>query len=364
MSTIKVDSIKSSDGNTDLLTLSNGSVSGVNFGRRNLIINGAMQVAQRGTVSITTNSWGGVDRFQTFVNDTGATVSTSQSSNAPDGFANSVRIETTTAGSFPSSAYNLFGTRFEGQDLQHLAYGTSSAKTITASFWVRCSQTGTVNLEIRNEDTSRHNIAQYTIDSANTWEYKTLTFSGDTVGSIPNVTTGEVYFLHWLKSGSDFTGGTAPTNGFVSAVNSNFGEGATVDIISGVGRYIEFTGVQLEVGSVATPFEHRSYGEELALCMRYYNRLGLFYQRFYSSSLGSVNPDLVDTVTFPPMRDAPVVNPYTDSAYSSSGSTNTSSTTQTITNISISSMNVQADRTGSGAGAVSTQAYLELVSEL
>jgi hypothetical protein len=244
------------------------------YGIRNLIINGAMQVDQRGAVSITnTNGYGGPDRFMAWVNNSTATVQVSKSNNAPDGFSNSYRIEITTAGNFSNAAaYNIWGQLLEGQNLQGLAFGTASAKTVTASFWVRSSQTGTVNLEWRNNSASRHNVSSYTINSADTWEYKTITLTGDTVGSITNGNTLGAYLIHWMKGGSDFTGGTVPTNGFVTLSSSNYAEGATVDIISGVGRYIEFTGVQLEVGSTATPFEHRSYGEELSLCQRYYTK--------------------------------------------------------------------------------------------
>ena len=239
---------------------------------KNLIINGAMQVAQWGNVSINdVNAYGGPDRFVTWVNGTTATVNVSQSNNAPDGFANSYRIETTSAGNFNAgSSYQIWGQIFEGQNLQGLAFGTSSAKTVTASFWVRSSQTGIMNIEFRNQSASKHNISQYTISSANTWEYKTITFTGDTASGFANSNALGAYLIHWGKSGSSFNTGTAPTNGWVNLSATNFAAGATLDYISGVGRYIEFTGIQLELGDTATPFEHRSYGEELARCQRYY----------------------------------------------------------------------------------------------
>jgi hypothetical protein len=276
MSQLNVDTIKKADGTGNLsVPAETGTVvttASPSLGRRNLIINGAMQVAQRGTVSNNdTNKYGGPDRFITWVNGTLGTVEISQSTNAPDGFSNSYRIETTSAGNYSdSAAYEIWGQVFEGQNLQGLAFGTSSAKTVTASFWVRSSQTGNINLEWRNNSASRHNVAQYTINAAGTWEYKTITFTGDTVSGIANNNASGAYLIHWMKSASNYTGGTVPTNGFVTQSSSNMAEGATVDIISGVGRYIEFTGVQLEVGSVASTYEHRSYGEELALCRRYY----------------------------------------------------------------------------------------------
>ena len=239
---------------------------------KNLIINGAMQVAQRGNVSINdVNAYGGPDRFVTWVNGTTATVNVSQSNNAPDGFANSYRIETTSAGNFNAgSSYQIWGQIFEGQNLQGLAFGTPSAKTVTASFWVRSSQTGIMNIEFRNSSASKQNISQYTISSANTWEYKTITFTGDTASGFANSNALGAYLIHWGKSGSSFNTGTAPTNGWVNLSATNFAAGATLDYISGVGRYIEFTGIQLELGGTATPFEHRSFGDELARCQRYY----------------------------------------------------------------------------------------------
>jgi hypothetical protein len=161
---------------------------------------------------------------------------------------------------------------FEGQNLQGLAFGTPSAKTVTASFWVRSSQTGIMNLEFRNQSAIKHNIGQYTISSANTWEYKTITFTGDTASGFANSNALGAYLIHWGKSGSSFNTGTAPTNGWVNLSNPNFAAGATLDYISGVGRYIEFTGIQLELGDTATPFEHRSYADELARCQRYYEK--------------------------------------------------------------------------------------------
>ena len=239
---------------------------------KNLIINGAMQVAQRGNVSFNdANGYGGPDRFMAWVNGTTATVNVSQSNNAPDGFANSYRIETTSAGNFNAgSSYQIWGQLFEGQNLQGLAFGTPSAKTVTASFWVRSSQTGIMNIEFRNQSAIKHNISQYTISSANTWEYKTITFTGDTASGFANSNALGAYLIHWGKSGSSFNTGTAPTNGWVNLSTTNFAAGATLDYISGVGRYIEFTGIQLELGDTATPFEHRLYGEELSLCHRYY----------------------------------------------------------------------------------------------
>ena len=330
---------------------------------RNLIINGAMQVAQRGTVSFSdTNGYGGPDRFMTWVNNTTATVQLSRSNNAPDGFSNSYRIETTTAGNFSNtSAYHIWGQTFEGQTLQGLAFGTASAKTVTASFWVRSSQTGTVNLEWRNNSASRHNVSSYIINSADTWEYKTITLTGDTVSSITNDNTLGAYLIHWMKGGSSWTGGTVPTNGFVAQSSSNWAEGATVDIISGVGRYIEFTGVQLEIGEQATPFEHRSYGDELARCQRYCTVLtspsGQFmYRDYYSTDTMVTEAEMPVT-----MRVTPSIT--------MTGSGGTSSTGFTYINLAatptLAAVNPQAISVFRGvASSARTYIYLASTGEL
>jgi hypothetical protein len=324
---------KVQDGSIGTADLASGAVTAAKLnvgqigGRRNLIINGAMQVAQRGTVSFNdANGYGGPDRFMAWVNGTTGTVNVSQSNNAPDGFSNSYRIETTSAGNFSAGgSYQIWGQLFEGQNLQGLAFGTSSAKTVTASFWVRSSQTGIMNIEFRNNSASKHNISQYTINSANTWEYKTITFTGDTVSGFANSNALGAYLIHWGKSGSSYNTGTAPTSGWVSLSSTNFAAGATLDYISGVGRYIEFTGIQFEVGDTATPFEHRSYGEELALCQRYFQRkvVPQDYNDSLNNSAQYSSFDLANT-----MRANGTVSVRTQIRYWTSG--NAANTTPTL----------------------------------
>jgi hypothetical protein len=281
MSTIKVDSIKSSDGNTDLLTLSNGSVSGVNFGRRNLIINGAMQVAQRGT-SFTHSDTYWTDRWHRSWSLNGA-LDIEQSTDAPVGFDKSLKVtvDTTSTDNFNGTEYFAVGQYIEKKDIQQLAYGTSSAKAITVSFWVKASSTATYSVGLRakfgSAGTDYYTASRsFTINSTNTWEYKTLTFSGNQTDYV-NWDWGDDYGIavNFALSVGDTIGNTYDDgewhtgNGFgltSATTGSNF---ATLSS----GETIQFTGVQLEVGSVATPFEHRSYGEELALCQRYYQNL-------------------------------------------------------------------------------------------
>jgi len=258
---------------------------------RNKVINGAMQVAQRGTSSagFTTGGYYTIDRFKTN-NDTMGTHTLTQAADGPDGFTSSYKIEVTTADASPAAADNLgFDYRFEGQDLQLLKKGLASAESVTLSFWVKSSTTGTYNLEFDHYDGSRHVVTDYTVDTAATWEYKTITFVGDTSGAITNSNAGAARLIWWLGAGTNFTSGTRATS-WATTVNANKAVG-NVNLADTIGNYFQITGVQLEVGDTATPFEHRSYGQELALCQRYYQVLPvdsgsdfLLCSRFYDTS--------------------------------------------------------------------------------
>ena len=241
-------------------------------GRRNLIINGAMQVAQRGTSEPGINSSGyyTADRHNILLSGLGEWTQTRET-DAPDGFANSLKLECTTKDESPATGdFLLMRYQLEGQDLQHLKKGTSSAESVTASFWVKSNKIGTYVFELLDKDNSnRHINKSFTVDASGTWEYKTITFEGDTTGAFDSDNAASLQLDIWLGGGSDFTGGSslqtswgvyAPTDRAVGNVN----------LADTVGNYFQITGLQLEVGDTATPFEHRSYGEELALCQRYY----------------------------------------------------------------------------------------------
>jgi hypothetical protein len=246
---------------------------GFNTGRRNLIINGAMQVAQRGTQStgITTTGFRTVDRFRTSLSSLG-TWTEDQATDAPDGFSNSFKLTCTTADASPAAgdvAYIRY--MFEGNELQGLAYGASSAKALTLSFWVKSNKTGSASIQLLQNDNSSKNISpSYTISSANTWEYKTVSIPADTAGNIDNDNGPAVSLIWWLNSGSTYSSGSTQTSwATYSAADSN---PANLGVGGATSDYFQITGVQLEVGTNASDFEHRSYGEELALCKRYYQR--------------------------------------------------------------------------------------------
>jgi len=245
---------------------------------RNLIINSAMQVAQRGTsaTSVSTEGYKCVDRFRWNMDDTSAVFTLSQSTDVPtgEGFSNSFKAEVTTADTSLAAANQIrFEYRFEGQDVQQLAKGTSNAKKVTLSFWVKAFQTGTYVINLQDTDNTRLIAATYTVDASGTWEYKTVTLDGDTSGALTSDANLSLV-LHWyLGAGSNYTSGTLATS-WESVTNANRAVGQTVDITASTSNYWAITGVQLEAGDTATPFEHRSFGQELALCQRYYAKSG------------------------------------------------------------------------------------------
>ena len=241
-------------------------------GRRNIIINGAMQVAQRGTSFTLENASAKypVDRF--FVQDVNSSsgeATVSQSTTAPTDFKNSLKIDVTTADtSLAAGDQYKIEYRIEGQDISHLNFGTSSAQTVTLSFYIRSNKTGNTSVALLNNDNDRAYVATFTIDSANTFERKEITIAGDQSGTWLD-TNGIGLRLRWGSFGSTFQ--TSSVNQWqanqVMSTNSS-----PINFFDSTDNELYLTGVQLEVGT-ATPFEHRSFGEELALCQRYFKRI-------------------------------------------------------------------------------------------
>jgi len=240
---------------------------------RNLVINGAMQVAQRGTSStgIANNSFL-VDRFKIDLGDAEDQLSLNceQSTDAPAGFTTSLKYTVGTAETtLDSDEFARVMTLLEAQNFQHLEFGTSGAKSLTLTFYVKSSVTGDYNMTFYQDDATGQIYSQsYTINAANTWEKKTITISGNTVSAIAN-DNGIGFYLWWgLSAGSNFKGGGFQQWGSWAA--NRILHGQTADVITTANATWQLTGVQLEVGEQATPFEHRSYGDELARCQRYY----------------------------------------------------------------------------------------------
>ena len=239
---------------------------------RNLVINGAMNVAQRGTSVASLSStatYSTCDRFMVQYGSSG-TFTESQSTTAPSGFSNSLKLDCTTADSSPN--YLLISQRIEGQNVQHLNKGTSSAVSPTLSFYVRSSKTGTYQVNLRDIDNTRIIGATYTISSADTWEQKIITFAGDTTGAFDNDNAASLDIEWWLASGSTYNSGAVPT-AWEAAANGDRAAGLNVAIGASTSDDFHITGVQLELGEQATPFEHRSFADDLALCQRYYQRI-------------------------------------------------------------------------------------------
>jgi hypothetical protein len=242
------------------------SAAGTGFAFRNRIINGAMEIDQRNAgAAVTSDNAYPVDRFLIALGNDG-TVSVQQDTTAPVGFKNSVKLTVTTADtSLGANQYTQFRQAIEGLNLSDLNWGTSNAKPITLSFWVRSSLTGTLSGSIRNSAGTRSYVFTYTISSANTWEYKTITIPGDTTGTWLTTNGVGMFVSFDLGSGSTFQGAA----GSWTAGNYWSSPGST-PVIGTLNATWFITGVQLEVGSVATPFERRLYGQEVALCQRYF----------------------------------------------------------------------------------------------
>ena len=236
---------------------------------RNLIINGAMNVAQRATSVASVSSSGVYRTVDRFFNDLGSsgTFTVSQASDSPTGFANSFKLDCTTADASPD--YHLFLQKIEGQNLQQIAKGTSSAQPITLSFYVKSNKAGTYSVNARDRDNDRFCYKSYTIDSANTWERKSVTFPADTTGALDDDNANSMDIEWWVAAGSTYNSGTT-TGAWGSNVNANRAAANTVNIGTSTDDEWLITGVQLEVGEQATPFEHRSFGDELSLCKRYF----------------------------------------------------------------------------------------------
>jgi len=241
---------------------------------RNLIINGAMQVAQRGTGPFT-NASGGyqtVDRFQ-LSGTMGGSFTLEQASDAPSGsgFRKSFKALAPTGFASPtSSASARIITSLEGQNLQQLLKGTADAVSVTFSFWVKAVVTGTYIFEVYDDDNNRTISTAYSISASNTWEKKIITISGDTSGVLDNTNGSSLSIVWWIGAGSNFTSGTLNTV-WSSTVTANRAVGQ-VNAVASNNDAFYITGVQLEVGDTATPFEHRSYGDELQRCQRYFEK--------------------------------------------------------------------------------------------
>ena len=246
----------------------------ISAGRKNLIINGDMRLAQRATsATVANDTFATVDRFKTWINYNSGTHLMSQESDAPPGFSKSVKYTS----SATTAQYHIFQQDIEANNLSHINAGTNDALPLTLSFWVKSNRPSTYNLDIINDAGSHHIVKQYTIKQSGVWEHKVIHIPPQTVGGAMTIDDTVGYGLYWWLGGSSSYNGTALTDNWVSFLSSRRNEGGNATLDSG--DYWMITGIQLEVGRNATDFEHRSYGEELALCQRYFQKKKIGYGR-------------------------------------------------------------------------------------
>lgn len=244
-------------------------------GRKNLLHNGAMQVAQRGASSAGITNGAGLcytaDRWACYTAGVG-TWTQSVESDAPtgSGWRKSLKMLITAGheATVGASDYVVVNQVIEGQNLQSVKKGTASAEPLTLSFWTKSNKTGNYIASLFDADNSRRVSATYTVASSATWEQQTITFPADTTGAFDNDNAGSLHCQFFLTAGTDYTSGTLATT-WEANVSANIAPGIT-NLAASTNNYWQVTGVQLEVGSAATGFEHKSYGTELAECQRYY----------------------------------------------------------------------------------------------
>ena len=314
-----------------------------NFGFKNRIINGAMVIDQRNagaSVTPTTNQYL-VDRWQAVLSQA-SKYTVQQSSTAPTGFVNSLKITSSSAYSLLAGDFFQIQSRIEGYNTSDLGFGTASAATVTLSFWVQSSLTGTFGLFLVNDAGNRLYGTSYTINAANTWEQKTITIAGDTSGTWATTNSTGIRIAWSLGYGSTYTGVTPNVWG-----NSGlFVPSGCVNVLGTNGATFYITGVQLEKGSTATSFDYRPYGTELALCQRYFYRLS-GSGAFYSSGVCRGTTVLTSNVVFATtMRTAPSAFTQTGTAsdygiLTGSGSTTTCSAVPFIDDSSQNSARVE-----------------------
>lgn len=261
-----------------VLSAESGETSGLKWidpTSQNVVINGAMQVHQRGTsaTGITTTGYYTADRWRQSNASMGTWTQTVENdSPTGSGFRKSLKMLCTAADASPAAADNLvLAQLFEGQNCQIFRKGTADATTFATSFWVKSNVTGTYICELVDNDNARTVSSTYTISSSGTWEKKTIIFPADTTGVFDNDNNQSLRLQFWLGAGTDFTSGTLNTT-WGSSVNANRAVGQT-NLATDTNTYWQVTGVQLQPGSTATPFQFEDYGTTLAKCQRYYYRL-------------------------------------------------------------------------------------------
>ena len=247
-------------------------------GRRNLVDNGAMLIKQRATSrsDISGSGYYVHDRHRISMGNTAGRLRMSDSGVAPDGFANSLRLQCTTADtSIAANEDFSLQHRFEGQNLQQLKKGTSGAEQVTVSFYMKTNKAFTFVCELDDTDNNRFNGQRFT--TTTDWTRHVLTFVGDTTGTLDDDNARSLQLSFWLHAGSNFTSGTYTANTWQSRQSTNVNRAVGIgSFFDSTDNEIRLTGLQMELGSESTPFEHRSFGDELLRCQRQFIRTGEF----------------------------------------------------------------------------------------
>jgi hypothetical protein len=290
------------------------------LGTRNRIINGDMRIAQRGTAAVSGADGFPVDRFKVFRVGGAATYTAQQSGTAPATFINSLLYTVGTGAAPGASDFSGIAQQLEGFNVADTYWGTADAQPITVSFWVRSSIAGTYGLGFRNGGGNHSYIAEYTINAANTWEYKTITVPGPTSGTF-NADNSIGISVFWDLG----TGSTLSKASGSWAAGSEIGLTGGTKLIETSGATFYLTGVQVETGTTATPFERRHYGQELSLCFRYLRPVSYgTYGRAVTANRICFFP------AYDQMRSSPTVSLTSGSIVGDSGSTSVTASSPSI----------------------------------
>ena len=313
-------------------TLADSVVPAHSYMFRNKIINGDMSIAQRATPGGTAVTAGGkpvvCDRWHTFGSGFGTYI-LSQSTDAPAGFASSLLIDNTVTSGAGTSDHFGIQYKFEGQELQSFAKGNSAAQPMTVTWYSKTTKPGVYTVELDDRDNTRSISAQFTATTA--WTRHSVTFPGDTTGALDNDTLASVHLSWWLMAGSSFTSGTLQT-AWNARTNTNRVSSTNINLSDNDQNSFYITGVQLEMGNTATPFEHRPISVELSLCQRYFEKI--------QYSVGAVAGATLNRATRFPFRFAVDKRATPDVIISSSS--NTRCNTPTASEIYTTSVTLRA----------------------
>jgi len=255
-------------------------------GRKNIVINGGMQISQRATSSTgvgNVTGYFGPDRWKIAKDATTAgRLTMTQSTDAPDGFANSLKMDCTTADTSIAAGERLnLGCSIEGFDLQHIKKGTSAALPMTLTFYVKGDQTATYNVEVGDFDNNRCFYKRFAVTTD--WVKITIAIPADTTGAFTNDSGESIALGFWLVAGATYNGGTFVEDTWSAFAANVRSHSSNTQFFDSTDREFFITGIQLEVGSQATNFEHRSRGEELTLCQRYYQTINPHVNAIYAA---------------------------------------------------------------------------------